>query len=98
MINQEGDGSPSIVLGGYNDISSKLQWWGYRHINNSVQAKRFFTSVDISEAMESDMVYDVVGPFLAKDREEALSIIAQATKIVPKPKHESLTEQRDWTV
>ena len=50
----------------------QLQWWGYRHINGSIQVKRYFDKRDLEEARESDFVDTVVSPFLAKDREDAL--------------------------
>lgn len=56
------------------------QWWGYRHTNGSVQAKRYFSEEDVMEAMLSDFCEKVVGPFEAKDREEALKIVEEETK------------------
>lgn len=53
----------------------KNQWWGYRHTSGSYQAKRYFDTRDIEEAHESPFCERVYGPFLAKDREEALFII-----------------------
>ena len=49
-----------------------LEWWGYLHVNGSVQAKRFFDKRDLDEAWESDFVVHVVGPFPATNRAEAL--------------------------
>lgn len=52
---------------------NELEWWGYKHNCGSYQAKRYFEKLDITEAQESPFVEFVVGPFMAKDREDALS-------------------------
>lgn len=56
-------------------MESKLEWWGYTHQNMSVQAKRYFSKLDITEANDSPFCIFVTGPFLAKNREEALQIV-----------------------
>lgn len=53
----------------------KNKWWGYLHINGTIQAKRFFSRLDVSEAMDSPFVDRVWGPFEAEDRDEALKIL-----------------------
>ena len=53
------------------------EWWGYKHNCGSYQAKRYFGPEDITEAQESPFVESVVGPFLAKDREEALAKVKE---------------------
>lgn len=58
----------------------KLQWWGYRHVNGGVQAKRFFDQRDIQDAYESDFVREVVPIFYANTREEALQIVEDRTR------------------
>jgi len=60
-------------------IMEKLQWWGYKHISGTYQAKRYFDKRDIDEAYESEFCDIVVGPFLAENREEALKIIEEQT-------------------
>lgn len=60
-------------------MSSKLLWWGYKHISGTYQAKRYFDRLDIQEAMESSFCVQVVGPFEAEDRDEALEIVEQKT-------------------
>lgn len=50
----------------------ELEWWGYRHTNGSLQVKRYFDRRDTEEAKESPFCDIVVGPFLAKDREDAI--------------------------
>ena len=59
-------------------MEHKLEWWGYRHVSGTLQAKRYFGVRDISEALESPFVQDVAGPFLAKDRDEALEILEKS--------------------
>lgn len=51
---------------------AKLQWWGYLHVNGTVQVKRFFDQGDLTEARGSDFVERVVGPFDATDRSDAI--------------------------
>jgi hypothetical protein len=58
---------------------NKNWWWGYKHISGTYQAKRYFDKLDIDEAKESDFVEQVVYPFLAKDREDALEYVRQQT-------------------
>jgi len=54
-------------------------WWGYRHISGTYQAKKYFDKRDTDEAEESDFVEQVVYPFNAKSRDEALEHIKQQT-------------------
>jgi hypothetical protein len=54
---------------------NSLLWWGYLHINETVQCKRYFDNGDIDEAIESSFVIQVYGPFEAKSRAEALKIL-----------------------
>jgi hypothetical protein len=48
------------------------KWWGYVHMNGSIQVKRYFDLRDLDEARESDFVARVFVPFLAQDRQSAL--------------------------
>ena len=58
----------------------RLKWWGYRHTSGTVQAKRFFSDrASIEDAYESDFVAQVVEPFEADSRDEALRIVAERT-------------------
>jgi len=59
--------------------AGKDWWWGYRHVNETIQAKRYFSEDDLKEARQSDYVAKVCGPFPAQDREEALHIVARLT-------------------
>lgn len=53
----------------------KLEWWGYLHVEGTLQVKRYFGPRDIKEAQESPFVDIVHGPFLAQDRDDALKIL-----------------------
>lgn len=55
-------------------------WWGYKHVSGTYQAKRYFGPEDISETHESPFVWQVVYPFEADSREEALEYIKNQTK------------------
>lgn len=55
----------------------KNLWWGYLHTAGTLQAKRYFSPLDIEEANESPFCKEVVGPFEAENREEALKIIKE---------------------
>lgn len=59
----------------------KNKWWGYRHTSGSIQAKRYFDIRDINEAVESDFVQQIVYPFYADNREEALAYVEQMTTV-----------------
>lgn len=50
-------------------------WWGYIHVNKTIQVKRYFEPLDIQEANESPFVEQTFGPFEAKNREDAIDII-----------------------
>lgn len=51
-------------------------WWGYLHINGSIQVKRYFDDRDLDEAIESPFVSRVITKFQANDRDQALQIIS----------------------
>lgn len=55
-------------------------WWGYLHINGTVQVKRAFGNPtlnerDLDEARESPFVSRVFSPFEAESREAAIKHI-----------------------
>ncbi len=54
-------------------------WWGYHHIDGSIQAKRAFDTVrqDMNEARSSPFVVRVYGRFAAANREQALAILRE---------------------
>jgi hypothetical protein len=57
-----------------------LMWWGYLHINGSIQVKRAFNHPslmerDFDEAIESPFVSQVFKTFEANSREEAIAHI-----------------------
>lgn len=63
------------------DIRKKQpEWWGYEHINGTLQAKGYYDERDITEAESSPFVAQVVYPFLASDRNEAVAFIKQQIK------------------
>jgi len=49
-----------------------MLWWGYLHVNGSLQVKRYFDEIDITEAWESPFVQRVYGPWECTGREDAL--------------------------
>ena len=51
-----------------------LKWWAYEHMEGTVHVKRYFDRRDMQEAMESDFVLCVTGPFPATDRDDAIEI------------------------
>lgn len=59
--------------------TQKLQWWGYKHTSGTYQAKRFFDEEDLTEANESPFVAELVYPFYAENRDEALKIVREST-------------------
>jgi hypothetical protein len=58
----------------------KNLWWGYLHTSGTLQAKRYFSELDIEEANESPFCEIAVGPFEAEDRDEALRIVKERTQ------------------
>lgn len=62
------------------DWRTGVKWWGYRHASGTLQAKRYFSTRDLEDAYESEFVIQVVLPFEASNREEALKIIYERTK------------------
>ncbi|MHC4640084.1 MAG: hypothetical protein ACYS32_00465 [Planctomycetota bacterium] len=60
-----------------------LEWYGYLQTNGTVHLKRYRPELqrgDIDEAIESDFVAKVYGPFAAKTREEAFKILREGLK------------------
>lgn len=56
-------------------METKIQYWGYLHINNTLHVKRFFDYTDISEALASPFVKRTAGPFFADNIDNALQIL-----------------------
>ena len=51
---------------------TEIEYYSYLHINGSIHVKRYFGDRgDLDEAIESDFVAIVVGPFVAKTRTDA---------------------------
>jgi len=57
-----------------------MLWWGYVHINGSHQVKRFFSKEDLDDARSSPFVDEVVEPFDALNREDALKKLENRTR------------------
>ena len=55
-------------------------WWGYQHVNDTYQVKRFFSEMDIEEALQNTFVAEVAGPIRCKDREDAVHKIVDIIK------------------
>lgn len=68
------------MLGSDVHVPQPQKWWGYKHVNGSFQAKRYFGPLDIQEAHESPFCERVAGPFLASGRDEALKQVELLTK------------------
>jgi hypothetical protein len=60
--------------------NEKNLWWGYKHTSGTLQAKRYWDERDIQDALESSFVKQVVLPFEADDRDEALKHIEEQTR------------------
>lgn len=60
---------------------SKNLWWGYKHTSGTYQAKRYFDKQDTNEAEESPFCEQIVYPFEAKSRDEAIEYVKQQTNI-----------------
>jgi hypothetical protein len=58
--------------------SGTTKWWGYLHTEGTVQVKRFFDQLDITEANQSPFVKEIVQPFDAASREEAVQKVKQS--------------------
>ena len=50
-------------------------WWGYQHVNETYQVKRYFGPMDIEEAMQSNFVAEIAGPIPCTDRQDAINQI-----------------------
>lgn len=54
---------------------SQFLWWGYIHVNGSIQVKRYFDKRDLDDAYESDFVGRIFQPFECESREDAFNRI-----------------------
>lgn len=53
-----------------------LKWWGYKHLDGGIHAKRFFDNLaDLNEARNSPFVQDAIGPFHARNRNAAIAFL-----------------------
>ena len=60
-------------------MSDIIMWWGYLHQNQTIQVKRWFGDHEdyTGDCAGNDFVQQVVPPFAANSREEAVRIIVQ---------------------
>ena len=60
----------------------RFQWWGYLHQNGTLQLKRWFGDHQdyTTDCEGNDFVLQVVPPFKADSREEAMQILAGRVK------------------
>jgi len=58
-------------------MNREIQWWGYVHIDGSLQVKRYFSAKDLTEARESPFVESVYGPWEVNGRDDAISKLKQ---------------------
>lgn len=65
--------------------TTEYMWWGYLHANGTVQVKRWFGDhQDYTTDCENNaFVRQVIVPFEAATREEALDILCQRLNCVP---------------
>lgn len=57
-----------------NNLGDHQEWWGYQHVSGTYHVKPYREALDIIEANESPFCKHVVGPFMAKNRDDALYI------------------------
>ena len=50
-----------------------FRWWAYRHVDGSLHLKRYLSFGDLQEARQSSFVAEMFGPFLAANRESAMT-------------------------
>ena len=62
---------------------SENMWWGYLHSNGSVQVKRWFGDHKdyTDDCQDNDFVQQVVRPFSADSRDEAIKIITEKVSL-----------------
>lgn len=48
-----------------------ISWWAYEHINGGYHFKRYFSTEDLTDAIESPFVKKTFGPWDVQSREEA---------------------------
>jgi hypothetical protein len=80
MMNSAQKANSKLFDANYDGIfrkpkQSMLVWFGYRHFTGTIYLKRYFGGSDIDEAIESDFVVALKGPFEAESREEALKFL-----------------------
>jgi len=66
-------------------MNGEILWWGYLHVDGSLQVKRYFSDLDLAEARESPFVESVYGPWVADGREDALNKLKQEIDFLSLP-------------
>lgn len=61
----------------FDPFEGMVKWWGYLHENGNILAKRYSDKRDLDDARESPFVQRVFGPFMAKDRKDAINFIVK---------------------
>ena len=66
-------------------MSDQTMWWGYLHRDGSIQAKRWFGDEKdyTSDCEGNPFVLQVVRPFQANNRDEAIERIQKCLNISP---------------
>lgn len=80
MMNSAQKANSKAFNKGYDGIkwgkpAPMREYYAYRHVNNSIHVKRYRPELqrgDIDEAVESDFVVRVAGPYEAEGRTDAL--------------------------
>lgn len=67
-------------------MSEQIKYWGYIHENGSLIMKRYFSTLDLSEALKSPFVKEVFSPVGADDIQHARKIIIKKYKLFKTPK------------
>jgi len=62
-------------------MADKNKYWGYIHVDGSLIVKRFFSNLDITEALESPFVKQVFSEVEADDIQAARKILIKKYNI-----------------
>lgn len=71
-------------------MTNNNMWWGYLHSNNTIQVKRWFGDKKdyLDDCEGNPFVQEVVPPFEANSREEAIEILQKRlnhNETIPNP-------------
>lgn len=59
-----------------SDLGKSPNWFGYIHVDGSIKLKKFFTELEIEEALASPFVKEAFGPWHCDSRQEAAEKMA----------------------